>query len=91
MRGNSHKERLAFEQGLIEGWKHIREGEKIRVICDYDENADVLYLSFDKPEDAICYDTEIPVLVRYNPATDRISGITILNLKSLWDKKWIKK
>jgi hypothetical protein len=24
MRDNSRKERIAFEQGMIEGWRHIR-------------------------------------------------------------------
>jgi uncharacterized protein YuzE len=55
----------------------------MRVTCDYDEHADVLYLTFDKAEPAICYEKNIPVLIRYNPATDRISGITILNLKNI--------
>jgi uncharacterized protein YuzE len=55
----------------------------MKVTSDYDENADVLYLSFDDPEPAICYEQNIPVLVRYNPGTDRISGITILNLKEI--------
>lgn len=62
----------------------------MKVTCDYDENADVLYLSFDEPESAICYDTKIPILVRYNSGSDRISGVTILNLKSLWNKKWMR-
>ena len=57
------------------------------VTCDYDNKADVLYLTFDKAEEAICYDMKIPVLVRYNPETDRISGITILNLKSIFREK----
>ena len=60
----------------------------MKVTCDYDDKADVLYLSFDGAEPAICYERNIPVLVRYNPGTDRVSGITILNLKDL--KKWKK-
>lgn len=55
----------------------------MKVTCDYDENVDVLYLTFDDAEPAICYEKEIPVLVRYNPGTDRVSGITILNLKDI--------
>lgn len=55
----------------------------MKVTCDYDEHADVLYLTFDTAEPAICYEKEIPVLVRYNPGTDRVSGITILNLKDI--------
>lgn len=55
----------------------------MKVTCDYDDHADVLYLSFDGAEPAICYEKKIPVLVRYNPLTDRVSGITILNLKDI--------
>lgn len=55
----------------------------MKVTCDYDDNADVLYLSFDGAEEAICYERNIPVLIRYNPGTDRVSGITILDLKEI--------
>ena len=55
----------------------------MKITCDYDENADVLYLTFNGAEPSICYEQEIPVLVRYNPITDRVSGITILNLKDI--------
>lgn len=55
----------------------------MKVTCDYDEEMDVLYLMFDAAEPAICYEKKIPVLVRYNPGTDRVSGITILNLKDI--------
>ena len=55
----------------------------MKVTCDYDKNADVLYLTFDNAEPAICYEKEIPVLIRYNPGTDRVLGITILNLKDI--------
>jgi uncharacterized protein YuzE len=55
----------------------------MKVTSDYDDKADVLYLSFDGAEEALCYEKEIPVLVRYNPLTNRVSGITILNLKEL--------
>jgi len=53
----------------------------MKVTCEYDENADVLYLTFDGAEPAICCEKKIPVLIRYNPLTDRVSGITILDLK----------
>ena len=55
----------------------------MKVTSDYDENADVLYLTFDKAEPAICFEKNIPVLVRYNPDTNRVSGITILGLKDV--------
>lgn len=58
----------------------------MKITFDYDEQADVLYLTFDKVEEAFCYEKKIPVLVRYNPVTDRVSGITILNLKEI--KSW---
>jgi uncharacterized protein YuzE len=62
----------------------------MKVISDYDEHADVLYLTFDDAEPAICYELEekfrSAILVRYNPATDRVSGITILNLKDIKPK-----
>ncbi|OGM10643.1 hypothetical protein A2Z67_00105 [Candidatus Woesebacteria bacterium RBG_13_36_22] len=55
----------------------------MKVSCDYDEKSDVLYITFDEAEPAICYDMKLPVLIRYNSATDRVSGLTILNLKEL--------
>ena len=55
----------------------------MKITSDYDEKADVLYLTFDDVEPAICYEKNIPVLIRYNPLTDRVSGITILNLKDI--------
>ena len=47
----------------------------------YDKKADVLYISFGKPKAAVCIEKEVGVLLRLDPITDEIVGITILNVK----------
>ena len=52
---------------------------------DYDKEADVLYISFERPQEAT--DTDIleeGILVRYKG--EKVVGVTILNA-SKWEKK----
>jgi uncharacterized protein YuzE len=48
---------------------------------DYDRKADVLYISFGKPKEAICVEKEAGVLLRVDPLKDKVVGITVINVK----------
>ena len=48
----------------------------------YDTVSDVLYLSFGAPRPAVSQELADDVLVRVDPETERIVGLTILNLSA---------
>ncbi len=48
---------------------------------DYDKMADVLYVSFGEPRAAISDEVDAGDLVRIDPYTDEIVGITLLDFK----------
>jgi len=48
---------------------------------DYDEEADVLYLSVGKPRPAIGIDIGEGVVVRYDEAHKEVVGITLIGLR----------
>jgi uncharacterized protein YuzE len=52
------------------------------VNSSYDEEADVLYISFGKPKASEVHDTGEDLLIRFDPATGEITGFTILNFSS---------
>ncbi|NWF76768.1 MAG: DUF2283 domain-containing protein [Nitrospirae bacterium] len=45
----------------------------------YDEEADVLYVSFGEPKTSETLDTGEDLLIRFDPVTGEITGFTILN------------
>jgi len=45
----------------------------------YDEEADVLYVSFGEPRPSEVLDTGEDLLIRFNPKTGEITGFTIMN------------
>lgn len=49
---------------------------------EYDEEADVLYLSVGKPKKALGLDIGEGVVVRYDEAKKEIVGLTIIGLKA---------
>ena len=53
------------------------ETKKIR----YDSKSDVLYISCGKPRPAIAFEVKAGDLVRIDPYTDEVVGITILNFR----------
>jgi len=57
----------------------LQEHKKIN--WDYDEEADVLYISLDKPQPAISADIGEGVIVRYDKKRNEVVGITLLGLK----------
>jgi len=61
----------------------IRILEKPTVITwDYDEDADVLYLSLGAPQPAVGVDIGDGVIVRYDEARQEVVGLTVLGLRT---------
>jgi uncharacterized protein YuzE len=61
----------------------IRILEKPTTITwDYDEDADVLYLSLGEPQTAMGVDIGEGVIVRYDEARQEVVGLTVLGLRS---------
>ena len=56
----------------------------------YDRKADVIYISFGKPRKAVSEEIDPYVLVRRDPKTKEILGITITNFQILRNKKATK-
>lgn len=48
---------------------------------DYDEEVDVLYVSFGKPKKAISEDLGNGVIIRYNEEDDELVGMTLIGIK----------
>jgi uncharacterized protein YuzE len=61
--------------------------EKNKLIMSYDEDADTLYLSFGKPEKAVSEKIDAHIIVRRQPQTERIIGLTILNFSKYFKAK----
>jgi uncharacterized protein YuzE len=58
------------------------------IALDYDNENDVLYLYFEKIQEAVSREIADGVFVRLDPNTDQVIGVTILDLqkKSLEDR-----
>jgi len=56
--------------------------KKERVDWDYDEEADVLYLSIGKPRKATGVDIGQGVVVRYDEKKKEVVGLTILGVRA---------
>jgi uncharacterized protein YuzE len=52
------------------------------VSWDYDEEADVLYLSLGDPQPAVGVDIGEGVIVRYNESQQEVVGLTLLGLRA---------
>ncbi len=50
-----------------------------KISISYDKEADVIYLNFDEPVEAVGEEIEEGVFARYNPKTDELAGLTIVN------------
>jgi len=57
---------------------------------DYDEEADVLYLSIKDPQMALGIDIGEGVIVRYNEDTKEVIGLTIIGFKERLLKSFLK-
>ena len=49
---------------------------------EYDEEADVLYISIGEPKPALTVDIGESVLARYDEGANELVGITIMNVRS---------
>ena len=64
----------------MEAIKIFEKSEKIN--WDYDEDADVLYLSIDEPRPALGVDVGDGVILRYDEADNELVGLTIIGLRA---------
>jgi uncharacterized protein YuzE len=55
------------------------------VDLDYDKEADVFYISFGEPKEAVCDEVASGVLLRRHIKTGKIVGITIIDYKAIVD------
>jgi uncharacterized protein YuzE len=53
--------------------------EITELVISYDKEADVVYLSFGKPRPSVSEEVDDYVVVRREPKTGRITGVTIMN------------
>ena len=61
--------------------------EKSKLIISYDKEADVAYLSFGKPRPSVSEEVDDYVLVRRDPKTNKIRGVTITNFSGYFNAK----
>jgi uncharacterized protein YuzE len=52
------------------------------ITWDYDEDADVLYLSLREPQPAVGVDIGDGVIVRYDETRQEVMGLTVLGLRA---------
>lgn len=52
-------------------------------VISYDREADVLYISFGPPRPAICIEPEEGLVLRLDPDTDQLIGVTIIGARAL--------
>lgn len=56
----------------------------------YDDDADVLYVSFGAPRKAVGIDIGDGVIVRYDEQADEVVGVTILGLRSRTERQLVR-
>jgi uncharacterized protein YuzE len=56
--------------------------KKDQLDWEYDEEADVLYVSIGKPKKAIGVEIGQGVVVRYDERSDKVVGLTILGIRT---------
>lgn len=61
--------------------------EKGKLIVGYDGEADVAYLSFGEPKQSVTEELDDYVLVRRDPETREIRGVTITNFSQYFKAK----
>lgn len=60
--------------------------ERRQLRLSYDKDADVLYMSFGAPQEAISEETEDGMLIRKHPDTGEIVGVTILGFEERFEQ-----
>jgi len=61
--------------------------EKNKLIVSYDKDVDVFYLSFGEPNASVTEELDDYVLVRHDPKTRDVTGITIANLTDYFEER----
>jgi len=61
--------------------------EKDRIVMSYDKDADTVYISFGKPRKAVSEEIDPYVIVRRDPKTKEMVGITITNFSKYFETK----
>jgi uncharacterized protein YuzE len=64
----------------MEALKILHRSENLS--WDYDEEADVLYLSIGEPRDALGVDIGEGLVVRVDPTEEEVVGLTVVGLRS---------
>ena len=78
-----------MEGGFMEAVKILEKKENLD--WDYDEEADVLYISITKPQKAIGIDAGQGIIVRFREETKEIVGLTIIGFKERFLKAMSKR
>jgi len=64
-----------------------------KLLIDYDEASDVLYLSLNEPRPALTYEGQEGLLIRKDPQTGEAVGVTVLaydrHFRHLPDVSWL--
>lgn len=61
--------------------------EKNKLIVSYDREADVAYLSFGEPKPSVTEELDDYVLIRRDPKTREVRGVTITNFSQYFRAK----
>jgi len=56
-----------------------------KIFISYDKEADIVYLSFGKPVKAVSEEIEEGIFARYDPNSEELVGLTILNFSKKFD------
>lgn len=64
-----------------------KQSKMPKILIDYDARADVLYISFGKSRPGIARETDDGNLIRFDPYSDEVVGITIMDFKEKYMPK----
>lgn len=62
-----------------------KKDEQRQLRLSYDKSADVLYISFGAPQEAISEESEEGLLIRRHPKTGAVVGLTVLDFKKRFE------
>ena len=61
-----------------------------RLVSDYDDEADILYLWTDGPRPSVTYEDDHGHLVQLDPETREFVGVMIVDFKARWEGREIR-
>jgi len=67
------------ETNIVEAIKILEKKENLN--WDYDEEADVLYISMGEPQKALGIDIGDGAIIRYVESTNEVVGLTLIGMK----------